>query len=127
MKLLNGTRCDDMHIERATSDFCDWDGVRRLIQDAFAYMDGRIDPPSSALRLTQEVMTADASKGALLLAKDEGALVGCVFAYPKGDALYVANLAVQPAMQRSGIGSLLLEVVRAEAGRRGLPYLELQT
>jgi len=78
-----------MAVNRASSEFCDWDSVRRLIQGAFAYMDGRIDPPSSALTLTQEVMTADASKGALLLAKDEGALAGCVFAYPKGGcALY---------------------------------------
>jgi len=58
-----------VNIDRATSEFCDWEGVRRLIQDAFAYMDGRIDPPSSALTLTQEAMTADASKGAMCRAR----------------------------------------------------------
>ena len=42
----------DIKIERATADFSDWDAVRGLNLDAFAYIDGRIDPPSSALSFT---------------------------------------------------------------------------
>ncbi|MEL6793708.1 MAG: hypothetical protein AAFP78_09655, partial [Pseudomonadota bacterium] len=32
----------------------DWTAVHRLLTDAFAYMDGRIDPPSSLHRMTED-------------------------------------------------------------------------
>jgi hypothetical protein len=59
----------DVQIQRATSDFAEWEKVRTLILEAFAYMDGRIDPPSSALTFTADAMAADAAKGALFLAR----------------------------------------------------------
>ena len=98
-----------------------------MIFEAFAYMAGRIDPPSSALRLTPATMAADAAEGALLLAERDGMLVGCVFIRPKGDALYIAKLAVRPALQGSGVGRALVGAARAEAQRLGLTALELQT
>ncbi len=90
-------------------------------------MEGRIDPPSSALRLTPQSMAADAARGALLLAEREGALAGCVFVHPKGDALYIGKLAVRPGLQGHGIGKALVAAARAEARARGLAALELQT
>jgi GNAT superfamily N-acetyltransferase len=114
-------------IRRAPDDFADWDAVRTLILDAFASMEGRIDPPSSALRLTAPSMAEDAAKGALLLAEQDGALVGCVFVRPKGDALYIGKLAVRPGLQGRGIGKALVEATRAEARALGLTMLELQT
>jgi GNAT superfamily N-acetyltransferase len=114
-------------IRRAPADFADWPAVQALILDAFAYMDGRIDPPSSALRLTPQSMAADAGRGALFLAELDGALAGCVFTRPKDDALYIGKLAVRPALQGRGIGRALLEVARGEARRLGLAALELQT
>ncbi len=114
-------------VRRAPPDFADWERVRTLILDAFAYMESRIDPPSSALRLTAQSMKADAEKGALLLAERGGDLVGCVFAQTKGDALYIGKLAVRPGLQGAGIGRKLVEAARAEARRLGLGMLELQT
>lgn len=114
-------------VTRAPHDFSDWERVRTLILDAFAYMDARIDPPSSALRLTPEVMRRDAEEGALLLADHAGDLVGCVFAKAKGDALYLGKLAVRPGLQGAGIGRRLVEAAREEARRLGLKALELQT
>ncbi len=114
-------------IRAAPADFADWETVRRLILDAFASMEGRIDPPSSALRLTAASMVADAAKGALLLAERDGALVGCLFLRPQGDALYVGKLAVRPGLHGQGIGSALMTAARAEARSRGLATLELQT
>jgi N-acetylglutamate synthase-like GNAT family acetyltransferase len=117
----------DIAIRRAPVDFADWEGVRALIVDAFAYMEGRIDPPSSAGRLTPQSMAANAATGALLLAERHGALVGCVFARPKGDALYIGKLAVRPNLHGGGIGRALVAAARAEALTRGLQALELQT
>jgi ribosomal protein S18 acetylase RimI-like enzyme len=101
--------------------------VRALILDAFGYMESRINPPSSALRLTAASMKADADKGALLLAERAGEIVGCVFAQVKGDALYIGKLAVRPGLQGAGIGRKLVDAAREEARRRDLPMLELQT
>lgn len=98
-----------------------------MILAAFAYMEARINPPSSALRLTAQSMKADADKGALLLAERAGDLVGCVFAQVKGDALYIGKLAVRPGLQGAGIGRKLVDAAREEARRRGLGILELQT
>jgi len=117
----------DIAISRAPVDFADWEAVRALIHDAFAYMDGRISPPSSALQLTPQSMAADAAKGALLLAASGRNLVGCVFVRPKEDALYIGKLAVRPGLHGSGIGRALVRAARAEALALGLKALELQT
>jgi GNAT superfamily N-acetyltransferase len=114
-------------IRRAPDDFAGWESVRALILDAFASMEGRIDPPSSALRLTPQSMAEDAAKGALLLADQSGALVGCVFVRPKGDALYIGKLAVRPGLQGQGIGGALVDAAKTEARALGLAMLELQT
>jgi N-acetylglutamate synthase-like GNAT family acetyltransferase len=114
-------------VHPATRDFSDWDRVRLLILDAFAYMGPRIDPPSSALRLTPELVQAHAESGALLLAHRAGDLVGCVFAHPKNDALYISKLAVSPPLQHAGIGRKLVEAARDEARVRGIGVLELET
>jgi GNAT superfamily N-acetyltransferase len=117
----------EIAIRRARDDFADWETVRALILAAFAAMEGRIDPPSSALRLTVESMEADAAQGALLLAELTDCLVGCAFVRPKGDALYIGKLAVRPGLQERGIGRALIAAARAEARARGLAALELQT
>src|SRR5690348_4717630 len=114
-------------IRTAARDFRDWEQVRLLILDAFAYMGPRIDPPSSALRLTPKSIQADAESGALLLAYFGDDLVGCSFVRPKNDALYVSKLAVRPTLQRAGIGRKLMEAAREEARRREIGALELET
>ncbi|HEV2548320.1 MAG TPA: GNAT family N-acetyltransferase [Stellaceae bacterium] len=114
-------------VRRAPADFADWGKVRVLVYDAFAYMQGRIDPPSSALRMTAASLAADAAAGALLVAECAGELVGCAFVRPKGDALYVARLAVRPDLQGRGVGRALMAAARDEARSRGLAVLELQT
>jgi len=114
-------------VRRAPPDFTDWERVRALILAAFASMEGRINPPSSALRLTAQSMKTDAEKGALLLAEHGDDLVGCVFAQTKGDALYIGKLAVRPGLQGAGIGRKLVDAARSEARRLGLGMLELQT
>lgn len=115
----------NVSIHRAPADFADWDGVRTLIQGAFAYMNGRIDPPSSARLLSRESMAADAAAGALLLATRADELVGCLFVRPKDDALYLGKLAVRSGMNRSGIGRALVDAARDEAVKRDLGTLEL--
>ena len=114
-------------VRRAPADFADWEKVRRLILDAFAYMQGRIDPPSSALRMTEASLAEDAAAGTLLLAECGGALVGSAFVRAKGDALYIAKLAVRPDRQGRGVGRALVAAAQQEARARGLAAIDLQT
>ncbi len=127
MSSANGPQTAEIVVRKAPPDFTDWERVRALILEAFAYMDTRINPPSSALRLTAQSMKSDADKGALLLAERGEELVGCVFARPKGDALYIGKLAVRPGLQGSGTGKKLVDAARAEARRRSIGVLELET
>lgn len=114
-------------VRPAARDFSDWERVLRLILDAFAYMGPRIDPPSSALRLTPKSVQAHAESGTLLLAHRANDLVGCLFLHHKSDALYISKLAVSPTLQRAGVGRKLMEATRCEARRRGIGTLELET
>jgi GNAT superfamily N-acetyltransferase len=114
-------------IRAAGAHFGDWGKVRALVLDAFAYMQGRIDPPSSALRMTAASLAEEAAAGTLLVAECGGELVGCALVRPKGDALYVAKLAVRPDLQGRGVGRALMAAARDEARARGLAALELQT
>lgn len=114
-------------VRPATRDFSDWERVLRLILDAFAYMGPRIDPPSSALRLTPKSVQAHAESGTLLLAHRANDLVGCLFLHPKNDALYISKLAISPVLQRAGIGRKLVQAARGEARLRGIGVLELET
>jgi len=116
-----------VRIERLQPDFAAWAELLSLIRRAFAYMDGVIDPPSSAHQLTLESLKAKAGKEVAFAAYDDSALVGCVFMLLKPDNAYVGKLAVDPEHQMGGIGRLLMEAAEAEARRVGLPALELQT
>ena len=121
------TNAPPIVVRPAAPDFSDWERVLQLILDAFAYMGPRINPPSSALKLTPQSVQAHAESGTLLLAYHAADLVGCLFLHRKNDALYIGKLAVSPTLQRAGIGRKLLEAARSEARSRGIGMLELET
>lgn len=108
-------------------DFADWRGLEDLLQDAFAYMDGRIDPPSSLHRMTADSLRQKAEEETLLLAFDEDRLIGCCFLADQGEIMYLGKLAVSTAMKSHGIGASLmtcaLDICRAQGKQR----VELQS
>jgi len=112
-------------VARARADE-DWPALLALLRRAFAYMKGRIDPPSSLNRLDAASLEAKAKAGACFLAHDGAAITGCVFCAPKGDALYVGKLAVDPPYQDHGIGRALMAAVEDEAAGCCLAALELE-
>ena len=63
----------------------------------------------------------------MFLAFDGVPVVGCVFAKPHADALYVGKFAVEPGCQGRGIGRQLMGAAEDLARRLGLPALELET
>lgn len=105
----------------------DWPALLAMIRRAFAFMEGRIDPPSSLHRLDEAGLAAKAAEEICLLARIGGDAVGCVFCKPERDHLYIGKLAVDPQMQRHGIGRWLMQAAEDRARRLGLEAVQLQT
>lgn len=117
----------EIAFRRLDDGFDRWDALLDLILASFAYMNGRIDPPSSALALTSETLTAKAFSEIAYAALDGEQLVGCIFCRPELESLYVGKLAVLPAAQGKGIGKRLLGMAEATARELGLKALRLET
>ena len=114
-------------LRRLKADEPGWGAILNLIRRSFAYMDGVIDPPSSAMTLTQEALVAKSAKEIALGLFSEKRPVACVFLDPRPDCLYIGKLAVEPQMQGKGLGSCLIQEAEAVARHLGLARLELQT
>jgi len=108
-------------------DFARWDELLALILRAFAYMDGVIDPPSSAHLLSPEGLRHKAGQETAFLAVENGQIAGCVFALERATDFHVGKLAVEPGLQGRGIGGRLMRTVEDFARRRGKIAIELQT
>jgi len=114
-------------ITRLPQDFDRWDELLGLIMGAFAYMDGVIDPPSSAHRLTPANLRDKAQDEVGFIATLDGRLVGCIFAAERDGLFYVGKLAVDDSARGLGIGRALMLAAERHAIERGKPVLELQT
>lgn len=107
-------------------DFDRFAELLQLIRDSFAYMDGIIDPPSSARHLTQDALEQKAKEETGFAAFIGDVLAGCVFIKEKADHFYLGKLAVAPALEGQGIGRKLMERADKEAVAQGKPVIELQ-
>lgn len=105
----------------------DGGAVLALIRAAFAGMDGRIDPPSSAGRLDLAAIARQAAEGEVWLIDDSGAVLAGVFLTPLPGRLYIGKLAVTAGAMRQGLGRQLLNHAATRARALGLSMLELQT
>lgn len=109
----------------APPGFSGWKALLGLILDSFAYMEGRIAPPSSALSLTPETLARRAGQEHLYLAGDP--LAGCAFFAEAPGALYIGKLAIAPGVQGKGLGRAFVSEAETLARRLGLPRLRLET
>ncbi|MFK3781632.1 GNAT family N-acetyltransferase [Agrobacterium sp. NPDC089420] len=117
-----------IEIARIGEEFDRWQELLALIMASFAYMDGVIDPPSSAYRLTPENLAEKARAEAAFVAWDGDELLGCMFCRPEPPAsLYIGKLCVSPKAQGSGIGRMFLQQAEVLARALALPALRLET
>ncbi|WP_200863312.1 GNAT family N-acetyltransferase [Rhizobium freirei] len=116
-----------MTLQRLDGSFHRWSELLDLILASFAYMNGRIDPPSSALALTAQSLQEKARSEIGYIALDDNNIVGCVFCRTEPNTLYIGKLAVLPRAQGNGIGRRLLTSAEAEARRLSLFTLRLET
>lgn len=100
-----------IRIARVGEEFDRWQDLLALIMASFAYMDGVIDPPSSAHRLTLENLSEKARAEIAFVALDGDELLGCLFCRPEPPAcLYVGKLCVsRKRRERASAGCCLKE------------------
>jgi predicted N-acetyltransferase YhbS len=115
-----------MKLLRATGDY-DWAAVLRLIRDAFAYMEGRIDPPSSMHRLSADDIAESARNGEVWVMEEAGAPIACMVLTPMPGRLYLGRLAVATGHRGRGLSRQLVETAEARAVALGFEVLELQS
>ena len=96
-----------------------------LLHLCFAYMEGRIDPPSSLHALTVSNLVKQAEKGEVWAVGSPP--IACVFLTEKTDCLYLGKLAVNGAERGNGLARKMVSLAEDRARDMGKPYLELQT
>ena len=111
----------------APQNFDQWQELHTLLTQAYAYMDQRVNPPTSMHRLSIDGLKAKADEETLILAKDGERILGCLFAKPEIDHLYVGKLAVANAAQGKGVGKHLLSFAEQVAKQYNLSRLKLFT
>lgn len=92
--------------------------LHRLTQLAFAGY-GWLNPPSGALRETEADVRNDLSGNWGALASIEGRAVGGLRFEREAGYLHVRRVAVDPALQRHGIGRALMEWAHGYAAAQG--------
>lgn len=105
----------------------DWSYLRDLLHKTYAYMDDRIDPPSSLHRLSVDDLAAKAAHETLIIAQDDSGLIGCMFCRRADDWLYVGKVAVAGQVQGQGVGRRLFDQAFDLARRMQCGGLELET
>lgn len=103
----------------------DWAAILALLREAFAYMDGVIDPPSSLHRLTEMDIARQASEAEVWVMGNPP--LACMFLTQKGDHLYLGKLAVAAKHLGQGMARSLIETALSRAAALGLNAVELET
>ena len=104
----------------------DFAAILSLVRDSFAYMEARIDPPSSMHRLTVETVRQHAADEEIWYGADETGPFACVFFTRKPGRLYLGKMAVRSDYRGQGLARIMVEKAAERALAQGLALLELQ-
>jgi len=101
----------------------DAESIARLVNAAFRPERFFVD----ADRTNPEKVRALLEKGKFLLAEDASVLVACVYVELRGERGYFGLLAVDPARQRTGMGSRLIDAAEVYCRSAGCRVMDLTT
>src|SRR6202030_568462 len=104
-----------------TAEAADIENIVRLVNTAFRPERFFIE----ADRTNSEKVLTLFQKGKFLLAEEAGALVGCVYVELRGERGYFGLLAVDPARQRTGLGTRLVEAAEYHCHDAGCLFMDL--
>lgn len=107
--------------------FDDWHVLHEMLVDCFAFMEDRIDPPSSLNRMTPDTLCQKAAAETLVLVRSDGLIVACGFLKVEDSAVYLGKLAVLESFRGQGILRRIVEIAEAVARNNGKGLLRLQT
>jgi N-acetylglutamate synthase-like GNAT family acetyltransferase len=99
----------------------DAENIARLVNTAFR--PERFFTDSD--RTNPEKVRALMPTGKFLLVEESGALAGCVYLELRGERGYFGLLAVDPALQRSGLGSRLVAAAEDECRSASCRFMDL--
>jgi GNAT superfamily N-acetyltransferase len=116
-----------MQIIVSPAGFSNWLQLLGLLRESFAYMDSRIDPPSSLTRMGVEEFKAKAEEETLIVATESQTLIGCAFAAIQDECVYVGKVAVAQSVRGKGVARAMFAAAEDLAREHGRRFLELQT
>lgn len=116
-----------MQVRVSPEWFSDWDQLVRLVRESFAYMDARIDPPSSLKTMGIDEFKAKTVAETLILAEEGNVIIGCTFAALRDDCVYVGKVAVAPSARGKGVARAMFTAAEELARLHGRRFIELQT
>lgn len=105
----------------------DFAAIHALLIQAFAYMEGQIDPPSSLHQMTPDTLARDAAEKELWVIEEEERPVACMILTTKPGTLYLGKLAVSQAHRGQGLARRMIAQAEARARALSLPSITLQT
>ena len=109
---------------RHTADDPALHDVLALIRENFAYMEGKINPPSSIVSTTAQDLSLLCESAEIWSIGSPA--VACVCLTPQPDALSIGRLAVAQSYRGRGLGGRLITLAEQRAQHLGLVYLNLK-
>ena len=114
-------------VEKSPPDFEDFTAIHALLTDAFRFMEGRINPPSSLKELSAQGLRQKAQTEDFFLIRHDAVPLACVFGVPMGEVYYIGKLAVAAPHRGRGFAGALIDAAAQQARSVGCAALELQT
>jgi GNAT superfamily N-acetyltransferase len=105
----------------------DFTALHALLTQAFAYMENRIDPPSSLHAMTPESLARDALTRETWVLTDGTSPLACMILTARPDTLYLGKLATAPSHRGTGLARHMIAHAETCARTLGLPSITLQT
>lgn len=65
-------------------------------------------------------------KGQFFVAEDDGVPAGCVYVEKRSERAYLGLLSVEPALQKGGIGSMLMNAAEEYCAKAGCRFVDLR-
>jgi len=98
------------------------EGIVDLINAAFRIEEFFVDGD----RINLDQVHSLFPKGEFLVADGDGGLAGCVYVEQRGERAYFGLLSIDPARQRSGLGSRLVAAAEQWAREKGCQFMDLR-
>jgi predicted N-acetyltransferase YhbS len=100
----------------------DAENITELINAAFRiaesfFLDGD--------RINLKEVLEHLQSGEFLLAEANGRLLGCVYLEPRGERTYLGLLSVDPSLQKTGVGSLLMTAAEDRWKQRDAKFMDI--